>query len=349
MVGCGKVATRGHLPALKELERRGLVELVAVADVNRRAARRAAKAFDVPVYHTSPEEVAERPDVDAVCICTPTPTHAELCLLFARSGKHVLVEKPMCRTYEEALAIEEAVKSSGVALSVVQNYRYIRAVREAKKAVLSGRLGRLLTIQGVLHRPFPVRWTRALWLYEGGGVLYDQGPHLVDMVLWLKGVRGPHDIRAIRASGGDMLGHADFVNHAQAMLEFRDRSSAALSISWLSGMEEFTVRLYGSGGSLVLDVLYDACVEEHGYLSPFDLFRRYYEGLKATVRDYLLGLNPYDRPMRAYPELITGFVKAIEEGRRPPVSLEEAMTTVLVLDEMRKQLVPRSREVPPEP
>ena len=143
----------------------------------------------------------------------------------------------------------------------------------------------------------------------------------------------------IRASGGDMLGHADFVNHAQAMLEFRDSSSAALSISWLSGMEEFTVRLYGSGGSLVLDVLYDACVEEHGYLSPFDLFRRYYEGLKATVRDYLLGLNPYDRPMQAYPELITGFVRAIEEGRRPPVSLEEAMTTVLVLDEMRKQLV----------
>lgn len=339
VIGCGKVATRGHLPALRELAKRGLVELVAVADVNERAAKRTAKMFEVSDYHTSPNDVAKRSDIDAVCICTPTPTHAELCELFARTGKHILVEKPMCTSFKEALAIKEAVEASGVTFSVVQNYRYIRAVREAKKAILAGQLGRVLSIQGVLHRPFPVRWTRALWLYEPGGVIYDQGPHLIDLVLWLKGARRPRDVRNVWAVGGDMLDRAGFVSHAQALVEFEDRSSASVSISWLSGMEEFTIRIYGSGGSITLDVLFDAYVEEHGFSSPFDMFRRYYEGLKATIRDYALGINPYDRPMRVYRELITDFIRALEGHGHPPVGLQEAMTTVLVLDELRKQLI----------
>ncbi len=342
VVGCGKIATRGHLPALKALEREGLVELVTVADLNERAARRTVKAFGVPNYHVRPEDVAKRADVDAVCICTPTPTHAELCLLFAGAGKHILVEKPLCRTMEEARAVEEAAKSSGILLSVVQNYRYIRAVREAKRAVLEGRLGRLLSIRGVLHRPFPVRWTRSRWLYEEGGVIYDHGPHLADTVLWLKGVRSPERIKSIHAAGGDLVGQAGFVSHAHALVEFDDGSSASLSISWLAGMEEFTLSLHGTGGSASIDVLYDAYVEEHGFRSPFDMFRLYYEGLKSTLRDYLRMTNPYDRPMAVYPELISDFVRAAEGRGKPPVELGEALATTLILDEMRKQLTSRA-------
>jgi len=340
-VGCGKIATRGHLPALKKLELEGLLELVAVADISERAARRAAKAFNVPDYHARPEDVAARGDVDAVCICTPTPTHAGLALLFARSGKHVLVERPLCMTFEEAREIERAVREAGVKICVVQNYRYLRAPRAARALVRAGRLGRVLSMLGVLLRPFPVRWTRSLWLYEDGGVIYDNGPHLVDMVLWLKGIREPEGVRAVHATGGDLIGPAGFVNHAQALIEFKDGTSASVGFSWLVGMEEFLIHAYGTGGSLIIDVLNDVLVEEHGYLSPFDLFRRYREAFKHLLSSLLTGRNPYDKPMQVYPALITDFVKAVEGSGRMPVSLGEAMATVLVLDEVRRQLAGR--------
>jgi len=344
VIGCGKIAQKGHLPALARLRREGLVDLVAVADINERVAKRIAKVFGASGWHKDPGEVARRPDIDAVCICTPTPTHAELVKLFASFGKHVLVEKPLCRTYEEAMAIKEVVETSGIVLSVVQNYRYISAVRQAKKIILSSRLGRILSLQGVLHRPFPIRWTRSLWLYEEGGVIYDHGPHLIDMALWLMGVARPEDITSIRAYGGDLLGQAGFINHTQAILELANGSSAALSLSWLSGTEEFTLRFHGTGGYLAIDVLNDAYVEQHGLTSPIDLFRLYSRGLRAAIRDYARGLNPYDRPMQVYPELISDFVEALE-GRGPvPVRLDEAMTTVFVLDEMKKQLVKTLRK-----
>ena len=337
VVGCGKVALTGHLPALKELEKRGLVELVAVVDINEQAAKRAAKKFGVPAYYTSPDELAKRPDVDAVSICTPSSTHADLCILFARAGKHVLVEKPMCHTYDEALAIKDAADEAGVIISVVHNYRYVKAAQEARSRIKAGRLGRVLTIHGVYDGPFPIAWTRSLWYYEPGGVIHDRGPHLVDMVLWLKGVRKPEDIKSVRAAGGDVLGQAGFASHADAFVEFSDGSSASLSVSWLIGAEELTVRAYGTGGAIFLDVLNGLCMEMHGGANPFALARRYYKTLKLAVADIVRRTYPYGQMKKTHDELIRRFIMALEGRCRPPVELGEALATTLVIDEMVKQ------------
>ena len=337
VLGCGKVALVGHLPVLKKLEKRGLVELVAVADVKERAARRAAKMFSVPAYYTSPEELAERPNIDAVSICTPSMTHAELCLLFAKAGKHVLVEKPMCHTYKEALAIKDAVKETGITLSVVHNYRYVRAAKEAKGRITAGHLGRVLTIHGVYNGPFPIAWTRSLWYYQAGGVIHDRGPHIIDMVLWLKGVKGPEDIKSVQATGGDVLGQAGFASHADAFIEFSDGTSASISISWLIGAEELTIRAYGTGGALFLDVLNGLCMEIHGGTSPFDLARRYYRTLKLAVADIVRRTYPYGQMKRTHEELITRFIMALEGRCKPPIELGEALATMFVIDEMLRQ------------
>lgn len=347
VVGCGKIAETSHLPALKKLERRGILELVAVVDVDERAAKRAAKRFQVPSYYTNPEEVAKKYDIDAVHICTPSTTHAELSLLFARAGKHVLVEKPMCHTYDEALAIKDTVKESGVVFSVVQNFRFIDCVKRAKRTIVDGRLGRLLSIEGALHRFFPIRWSRSLWVYQQGGVIHDIGPHLIDTVLWLKGVKRPDDIRGVRATGGDMLGHAGFVNHVNAFVEFTDNSVAFLSLSWISGAEEFTLKICGTGGTLLIDLTYNNCVEERGSPLVFDLYRRYYEGIKASLREFLrfhslsalLTWPGIAQALTVYLELITRFVRAINGEGRPPVTLQEALATMLVIDRMLKQTI----------
>ena len=339
VVGCGKVALLSHIPALKEFEKHGLVELVAVADVKEEVAKRTAKMFDIPAYYTNSEELAKRADLDAVSICTPSMTHADLCILFARAGKHVLVEKPMCHTYEEALAIKDAVEETGVTFSVVQNFRCERTVQEAKERIMAGHLGRILYIHGVFNGPFPIVWSRSLWYYQPGGVIHDRGPHIVDLVLWLKGIKGPEDIRSVQAAGGDMLGQAGFANHACAFIEFSDGSSATSMVSWLIGGEEMMVKLYGTGGMLLLDILNGLCMEIRGGMNPFALVKRYYKVLKIAVADIIRRSYPHVQLAKLHREFIRRFIMALEGHCRPPVELGEALATMLVIDEMVKQTI----------
>ena len=156
---------------------------------------------------TSLEALLERPDVDAVCLCTPSGQHVEQALAAARAGKHVLVEKPIALRLEDADAMIAACRDAGVRLGVALQRRTEPANRALHDAIRAGELGQL--VLGTATVPYfrpqsyydSAAW-RGTWSLDGGGALMNQGIHLVDLLLWLMG----GDAEVVGASGG-VVGH----------------------------------------------------------------------------------------------------------------------------------------------
>lgn len=139
VIGAGTIAWSAHLPAITQL--RGLVELVAVADVRESAARRAVQHFGGEAAYTDYRQVLDRADIDLVIICTPEFLHAEQTIAAAAAGKHVLCEKPMAANLSEADAMLDACQRAGVWLMIGHSRRFIPRYQRIHEAIVAGEIG----------------------------------------------------------------------------------------------------------------------------------------------------------------------------------------------------------------
>lgn len=327
IIGAGAVARRAHLPIYGAIPE---IEVVGIADIDQSLAARVAEEFKIPRYFSSGEELLQDDSIELVDICTPTQTHLEIVKLAAERGKHTLVEKPLATSLKRALEIQQVIEKNGTKLCVVQNYRYFPAVIATKKRISQGYLGKIVTIHGSGLMSFPTHWTLNAWLYHQGGALYDHGPHLVDMILWMKDFS---PIKKVYASGGDFTqGNMDFVNYAVINIEFEDGSIGTADISWVTAaMFKLTLDIYGTGGGVFLDVRNNVFSETHGFATPFDDTRYFLKKMLKVGRgvitgSYFSGANLYYKP------LITEFVSSINGDGRIPVPVEQAVMTNAILE-----------------
>ena len=142
LIGCGGIS-RAHLPAF--LEHRDKVELVAVCDIREEAARAYAAdaGLDPDAVSTSAADLLAREDIEAVDIATIHDQHAPNAIAAARAGKHVLLEKPMACSIQEAREIVAACDSAGVVFMVAQMLRYLPHYQNVKRIIESGELGEI--------------------------------------------------------------------------------------------------------------------------------------------------------------------------------------------------------------
>jgi UDP-N-acetyl-2-amino-2-deoxyglucuronate dehydrogenase len=145
---------------------------------------RAAWTADSPAAVT-------RDDVQVVCVCTPSGSHAEIAEAAALAGKHLAVEKPIEVTLERADRIIRAAARSGIRLTCILPFRFRNGVHETRQAVQTGRLGRLTLVTASVkwYRPqsyYTGSW-RGTWALDGGGALMNQAIHTVDLLQWLGG------------------------------------------------------------------------------------------------------------------------------------------------------------------
>ena len=145
-----------------------------------------------------------REDIDAVDICTPNDTHAEIAIAAARAGKMVLCEKPLARTVAEATPMVEAVEAAGVKNTVWYNYRRVPAVTLAKNIIDSGQLGRIFHYRANFLQDWTIKAElpqggEGLWRLDvdaaGSGVTGDLLAHCIDTAMWLNG--GIQDVSAV--------------------------------------------------------------------------------------------------------------------------------------------------------
>jgi phthalate 4,5-cis-dihydrodiol dehydrogenase len=175
------------------------VELVAGADPRREALEKFRQDYGARVY-TTVEELCADPSVDVVYIATPHQFHAAQACLAASRGKHLLVEKPMALSLGDCRAMIDAAHKAGVRLIVGHSHSFDLPVLHTRKLIASGAFGRVRMITALdftdfLYRP---RRPEELATEKGGGVLYNQAAHQVDIVRLLAGA----EVRTVRAFTG---------------------------------------------------------------------------------------------------------------------------------------------------
>ncbi len=185
VIGCGRISVM-HLGSIARLDD---VELVACCDIRKDRAEAAANKYGGKAY-ADYIEMLDNESLDAVHICLPHYLHCEVaCSAFER-GVAVLSEKPMDVSYEAAERAVALAKEKGVLYGVIFQCRYNNSAVLVKKAVQSGRLGKILSARSVLTWNRPETYYsgsdwKGTWDKEGGGVIIDQAIHTLDLVNWI--------------------------------------------------------------------------------------------------------------------------------------------------------------------
>ena len=218
LVGCGRISKR-HSELLGENQIAG-AQLVAVCDKIVSKAQVIADKYSIPVYSCF-HDMMKAEKIDVVVVLTESGLHAQHTIELAPYGAHVVVEKPMALTLDDADAMIEACDKHGVKLFVVKQNRFNVPIVQLRKALDQGRFGKL--IMGTIR----VRWCRpqayydqdswrGTWAYDGG-VLTNQASHHVDLLEWMMG-----DVESVFAKSKNALADIEAEDTAVVILKFRN-------------------------------------------------------------------------------------------------------------------------------
>ena len=244
VLSTASIATEKVIPGIQRAER---CEVVAIASRDGGQARAIADRLGIPTAHGSYEALLADLGVDAVYIPLPNHLHAEWTKAAARAGKHVLVEKPMALTADEAQGMVDVCRAEGVVLMEAFMYRLHPSWVKVKDLVDSGRIGTLTAIQSWFSYynddPANIRNLRA----AGGGALYDIGCYNVNLSRLMFGEE-PTDVASVirrdPLSGVDVL--------TSAILEFPGGTSAFTCA--IRTETDQRVDIYGTTGRISIDI-----------------------------------------------------------------------------------------------
>ncbi|GAA4655762.1 Gfo/Idh/MocA family oxidoreductase [Arthrobacter gyeryongensis] len=249
-----------------------------VVDATDELARTAADRYGWERHSSSWQEIVDDPTIDVVDIATPNHLHAEIAIAAANAGKHVICEKPLAPTADEARLMLEAVERAGVVNAVAFNYRRTPAVVLARKYIENGDIGDILNFRGTYLQDWsadpnsPLSW-RFQKKIAGSGAIGDIGSHVVDLARYLVGeIAEVNSLvstwikeRPLQSGGFDTLGTAkvssgprgtvDVDDEAVTLVRFSNGAVGSLEASrnaW--GRNNFlTFEIHGTRGSLVFN------------------------------------------------------------------------------------------------
>lgn len=179
---------RAFMLMLPTLVRHPRIRLAAAADPRAEARKQFSADFAANTYG-SVEELCADTAVEAVYIATPHQYHAEHVAIAAAAGKHVLVEKPMALTLEGCRAMTDAVRRAGVHMVIGHSHSFDAPIRRTRELIASGEFGavRMITASNFTDFLYRPRRPEELRSESGGGVVFNQAPHHVDIVRYLAG------------------------------------------------------------------------------------------------------------------------------------------------------------------
>lgn len=248
------------------------VVIAAICDVNESRARQVAAKYGVEKVYSDYRDLLEDADIDAVSICTWNNTHAPISVTALKAGKHVLVEKPLCRTVAEAHEIEDAVRTSGKILQIGYVRRYDPNVKMLREFVDQGEFGEIYYAKASTLRRSgnPGGWFADVER-SGGGPLIDIGVHVIDLCWYLM---GKPKASTVSANTYRKLGNRSNVKHlsfykaadydaskntvedlANAIIRFENGASLMVDVSFTlhAKKDNGMVRLYGEKGGFEID------------------------------------------------------------------------------------------------
>ena len=226
------------------------LELVAVCDLDEKRVEAAKKDFPWIQTFNDLGEMLNKQDIDLVSVVTPHNTHAKLAIQCLKDGKHVIVEKPMCITTDEATAMIEEAKKRNLMLSVFQNRRWDGNFRAIKEFVDKGLIGKIFHLEmfgGSYSQPG--NWWRSNKKISGGA-FYDMGAHWIDQILNLI----PEKIVGVTGFFHKLV-WKDVTNEDQveAVIRFESGAVANIQFSSIAVINKPHLRILGTKGGILGD------------------------------------------------------------------------------------------------
>jgi predicted dehydrogenase len=337
ILGCGVIGPH-HARAIAALPDEAA--LVAVADRHLERAEKLSQQYRVPAY-SGLDELLRLPDLDAVCICTPSGEHATHAVSVLDAGKHVVIEKPIDIRREAIERVRAARRSEAQKVAVISQHRFDTSSRIVRDAITQGRLGRLTV--GTAQ----IRWWRSqeyydsgawrgTWALDGGGALMNQSIHTIDLLQWMMG-----PVVEVSAYTG-LLAHQriEVEDSAVAIIRF---ASGALGVieGTTAAYPGLTARLevHGDRGSAVIDndelvYFHTAGVGEEstaygasgGGNQAAEVLLQY----GALAAGPAAGADPASLSL-AHRDQFQDFIAAIREDREPLVDIEEGRKPVEII------------------
>ncbi len=263
VIGTGIVGGAWHAHVYHHLPQ---AELVAVCDLNAQRAGEIAERYDVSQVYTDYRDLLARADIAAVSIATPDFAHREIAVAAAKAGKHILVEKPLATTVEDAEAILQAVEEAGVTLMVDFHNRVNPAFVTAKQSVAAGELGEIQYIYARLSNTTFVPTQMLPWASQSSA-LWFLASHTLDMSCWLLDDQ-PKRVYAVSRSGVLQSLGVDTQDFHVAIVEFERGAVVTLENCWILPETEPNVfnlklQILGSDGVMYLNTSDNRTVEKY--------------------------------------------------------------------------------------
>jgi predicted dehydrogenase len=250
LVGFGGVAEHGHLPGFRSDSR---FEICAVVDPEPAARERAARASGAGVdLYSDLAACLESECLDFVDIATPPSEHREGIEQATGAGLHVLVEKPLALSVEEALRIERAARRGEVALTVVHNWHHAPVFRAAREALEKGAIGAPHEVEFVTERTEPAGGGARSWRLDGkiagGGILVDHGWHQLYLARALLGGCDPRGVQA--TTERRRWKEYSVEDTAKVRVGYQGGARAVLRLTWAAPRRRTRVTIRGESGIL---------------------------------------------------------------------------------------------------
>ncbi len=247
LVGCGRIAAN-HFGAIEKHADR--CELVDVCDVSPEAVKAATERTKAK-GHASLSSLLDSTTADCVILTTPSGLHPSQAIQVAKSGRHVMTEKPMATRWKDGLAMVEACDAAGVRLFVVKQNRRNATLQLVKRAIEQKRFGRIYSVAINVFWTRPqdyydsAKW-RGTWEFDGGAFM-NQASHYIDLLDWLVG-----PVESVMAYTGTLARNIDVEDTGVAALRWRSGAVGTLNVTMLTYPKnlEGSVTILGEKGTV---------------------------------------------------------------------------------------------------
>lgn len=319
VIGCGSIAIHRHLP---EYNANPNVEIVAVCDVIEERAQEAAEKYQAKAYTDYKQAITES-DADLVSVCLPNYLHAPVSIFAAENGKHVLCEKPMATSDEEAKHMIAASEKAGKKLMIAHNQRFVASHQKAREIIANGDLGKIYSFRTTFGHGGPEGWSidgADSWFFRKEeafiGALGDLGVHKADVIRYILDTEFVEVASMIESSAKE---NSDVDDQAVTILRSEKGIIGTLTASWAyKGGEDNSTVIYGEKGNLRLE-------DDPTY----SLIARFTDGTKVN---YDLGqIQTNDSGGQTSSGVVDHFVHSVLNDTKPLIDGEEGYKSLKII------------------
>jgi predicted dehydrogenase len=338
IIGCGSIARHRHIP---EYAANNQVEIVALCDVVEARVNELADQYSARAF-TDYRELLALPEIDAVSVCTPNYLHAPISIAALNAGKHVLCEKPMATSRNEAEEMIEAAKTNSKKLMIAHNQRFVASHAKARQMIANGDIGKIYSFRTAFGHGGPEGWSAdgvESWFFRKKeafiGAMGDLGVHKTDLLRYLLGEEFVEVGAFIETSAKEK---ADVDDTAVCILKTSSGIIGTLAASWsYVSKEDNSTVIYGEKAILRLE---DDPVHS--------LIVQYQNG--EVVKYELGGIQTNESGGQKNSKVIEQFVQSILKDTEPPITGQEGLRSLQVVlaaleSNESKQIVKISPEV----